>query len=60
MPVRDPDFEKLTQLDRLEELREELLELGLTTLAELDARIAALESEIGDAPGMDDGADGSV
>jgi uncharacterized small protein (DUF1192 family) len=60
MPDRDPDFEKLTQLDRLEELREELLELGITTLAELDARIAALESEIGDAPELDDDADGSV
>jgi uncharacterized small protein (DUF1192 family) len=60
MPKSDPLFDKLTQLDRLEELREELLELGVTTLAELETRIAALEAEIGDAPEQDDGVDGPV
>jgi hypothetical protein len=62
MPKSKPDplFDKLAQLDRLEELREELLELGVTTLAQLEARIAALEAEIGDEPEQDDGADGPV
>jgi uncharacterized small protein (DUF1192 family) len=60
MPKPNPLFDKLTQLDRLEELREELLELGVTTLAELERRIAALEAEIGDAPEHDDGANGPV
>ncbi len=60
MPKSDPLFDKLSQLDWLEELREELLELGITTLAELEARIAALEAEIGDEPEQDNGADGPV
>jgi uncharacterized small protein (DUF1192 family) len=59
-PKPNPLFDKLTQLDRLEELREELLELGVTTLAELEARIAALEAEIGDEPERDDSADGPL
>jgi hypothetical protein len=62
MPTSKPDplFDKLTQLDRLEELREELLELRITTLADLEARIAQLEAEVGDEPEQDDGADGPV
>lgn len=56
----DHTFDKLMQLDRLEELREELLELGVTTLAELDARIAALEAEVKDMPDADDGGDGPL
>jgi uncharacterized small protein (DUF1192 family) len=60
MPSRDPEFEKFAQLDRLEELREELLELGIQTLAELDERIAALERDIADEPAADDEPDGPV
>ena len=48
MNKRDPLFDKLALLDRLEELREDMLELGITTLAELDARIASLDAEISD------------
>ena len=49
----------LLQLDRLEELREELDELGLTSVSEIDARIAELEAIVGDEPdgADDDGAD---
>lgn len=57
---KDPAFDTLMQLDRLEELREELLELGVTTVAELDARIAELEAEVEDMPEADDGGDGPL
>ena len=56
----DPLFAALTMLDRLEELREELLEHGLSTLDELDARIAELEAEVGDEADDDSGGDGPV
>jgi hypothetical protein len=41
-------MEKLALLDRLEELREDLEELGIQTVQQLNERIAALEAEIGD------------
>jgi uncharacterized small protein (DUF1192 family) len=44
----DAVFQKMILLDRLEELREDLEELGISTLDELNERIAALEQEIGD------------
>lgn len=53
-PGQDPQLDKLMQLDRLEELREELEELGVRTVEELEARIASLEAEIGDAPDEQD------
>jgi PHD/YefM family antitoxin component YafN of YafNO toxin-antitoxin module len=59
MAARDRTTEQLLiQLDRLEELREDLLELGITSLAELDERIAELEQQVGEDP--DGGSDGSV
>jgi hypothetical protein len=50
----DPTFDKLMELDRLEELLEEMDELGVTTRDEVAARIRALEAEIDDLP-EDDG-----
>lgn len=54
----DPLFDRLVELDRLEELLEELNELHITTVVELEARIHELEADIDDAPEADD--DGSV
>jgi hypothetical protein len=45
----------LLRLDRLEELREDMLELGVTTLTELEAEIQQLEQQIDDAPDDTDG-----
>jgi hypothetical protein len=58
-PVKgDPLFDTMVELDRLEELLEEMSELGITSVAELEARIGELEAQIDDAP--DPGADGPV
>jgi hypothetical protein len=46
----DPFFDTLALLDRLEELREDMRELGIASIEELDARIAALEAQIDDEP----------
>ena len=54
----DPLFDTMIELDRLEELLEEMSELGITSVAELEARIGELEAQIDDAP--DPEADGSV
>lgn len=48
MPVAIDLHAMLLQLDRLEELREELEELGLSSLEEIEARIAELEAIVGD------------
>lgn len=53
MSRRDPIFEKLTLLERLEEIREELVELGIESFDELVARIEQLEAEVGDFEGED-------
>lgn len=45
----DPLYDKLLMLDRLEDLLEEMEELGVTDLAQLTARIDELEREIDDA-----------
>lgn len=58
--TKDATFDRLMLLDRLEELREDLLELGIASLAELEDRIAMLEAEIAELPDDDVGADGSV
>ena len=60
MSRNDPEFDKLTQLDRLEELREEMQELGVTSLADIDEWIARLELEIDDLPAEDATPDGPV
>ena len=49
MAQRDPLHERLLLLDRLEELLEDLTELGISTIEELRERIAALEVELDDA-----------
>lgn len=60
MPKRpqqtDPLHESLLLLDRLEELREDMEELGITSLIELRQRIAELEAQLDDdGDGSDDG-----
>ncbi len=42
----DPTYDKLVLLDRLEELREDMRELGVQNLDDLERRIAALEEEL--------------
>lgn len=42
----DPTYDKLVLLDRLEELREDMRELGVQSLDDLERRIAALEEEL--------------
>jgi hypothetical protein len=55
----DPSTQELlTLLDRLEELREDMLDLGITSFAQLEERIDALDRQIADAPDGDD--DGSL
>lgn len=63
MSKSDPIFDKLALLERLEEIREELDELGITSLDELRQRIDDLEAEIDDADAGGDNpvaTDGSV
>ena len=43
------DYERLDLLDRLEELREDMIELGVSSREEIEARIATLEAEVADA-----------
>lgn len=50
----DQLHESLLLLDRLEELREDMEELGISTLEELRQRIAVLEAQLDD-DGGDDG-----
>lgn len=50
----DPLHEALLLLDRLEELREDMQELGITSLEELRKRIVELEAQLDD-DGSDDG-----
>lgn len=52
--VPDIVFEQMLQLDRLEELLEELSELGISSVAELEGRISELEARIGDTSDADD------
>lgn len=43
-----PDVRLLEELDRLEDLLEEMDELGVATRIEIEARLASLEAQIGD------------
>ena len=45
------DYPILDQLDRLEELLEEMDELGVSSRAEIERRIAELEAQIDDVSG---------
>lgn len=53
-PSQPPLYDLLTELDRLEEIREDLEELGLRTLEEVDARIEELNQLIDDLSGEDE------
>jgi uncharacterized protein related to proFAR isomerase len=53
---RDPDYDLLLLLDRLEELREEMLDIGVRSIDDIEARIEEIESQVVDDPdGKDDG-----
>lgn len=55
----DGDLERLLgMLDRLEELREDLLELGVESLSDIEERIAEIEASIHDSPELDNIGDG--
>lgn len=51
MAKQDAEYEMIDMLDLLIELREDMQELGITTLAELEQKIAELEAQIGDDDG---------
>lgn len=53
-PNQPPLYELLTELDRLEEIREDLEEMGLRTLDEVDARIAELNQRIDELSGEEE------
>ena len=55
----DPIHESLLLLDRLEELREDMEDLGINSLEELRQRIVALEAQLDD-DALDGGDDGPV
>ncbi len=44
----DPEYDLLLLLDRLEELREDMQELGITSLQQLEARIRELHEQLPD------------
>lgn len=44
----DPTYDRLLLLDRLEELREDMRELGIDSLETLEERIAEIERELAD------------
>lgn len=52
--------ELLLELDRLEELREDLIELGIRSIEELDARIEELHRLVDQMSGEQDDEHGSV
>ncbi len=52
--------ELLLELDRLEELREDLVELGIRSIEELDARIEELHRLVDQITGEQDDEHGSV
>jgi L-lactate utilization protein LutB len=52
--------ELLLELDRLEELREDLVELGIRSIEELDARIEELHRLVNQMSGEQDDEHGSV
>ena len=58
-PRPDPLYDTLLMLDRLEELREDMEELGITSLDELSRRIEEIEARLGNENG-DRGDDGLV
>lgn len=47
----DAEYELLETLDVLMELREDLVELGISTIEELDERISEIEAQIQDEDG---------
>lgn len=53
-PSETPLYDLLTELDRLEEIREDLEEMGLRTLEEVDARIEELNQTIDELSGEEE------
>lgn len=47
----DAEYDLLETLDVLIELREDLVDLGVSTIEELDERISEIEAQIQDADG---------
>lgn len=48
---KDSEYELLELLDLLMDLREDMQELGISTIEELDERIVELERQLGDDDG---------
>ncbi|CAN5342216.1 hypothetical protein BH23CHL1_BH23CHL1_01060 [soil metagenome] len=48
MAKHDPEYELLQMLDLLIDLREDMQDLGITTLEELELKITELEAQLGD------------
>lgn len=48
MAKHDPEYELLQMLDLLSDLREDIQDLGITTLEELELKITELEAQLGD------------
>lgn len=44
----DDEYDELMLLDRLESLEDEMVELGVTTLDEVQARIREMHAQMGD------------
>ena len=53
-PNQPPLYDLLTELDRLEEIREDLEEMGLRTLDEVEARIVELNELIDELSGEEE------
>lgn len=51
MSKRDPEYELMETLDLLIDLREDMQDLGITTLEELEQMIVELEARLGDDDG---------
>ena len=52
--MKDPLYDLLELVERLESLREDMIELGVTTLAEVEERLAQLHHEIDALPEGDE------
>ncbi len=48
--MKEPLYELLEQVERLESLREDMIELGVTSLAEVEERLTRLHRQIDELP----------
>lgn len=58
MPRTETSVDLLMLLDRLEELREDMTDLGVSTLDDIERLMREIEAQLDDVPG--DGRDGPV